>query len=159
MKLYALFFTTILLSQPALADVLQGRVVGVADGDTLTLLDESRQQHRVRLTGIDAPEKAMPFGERSKQSLSSMVYGKDVSVVWNKRDRYGRILGRVHGLGGDVNLAQIRAGMAWHYKHYAKDQPAAEREAYAQAENAARQAERGLWSDKNPVPPWEWRRK
>lgn len=148
----------LLACQPALSDVLYGRVVGVSDGDTVTVLDSGRRQHRVRLTGIDAPEKAQQYGRRSKQSLSRMVYGKQVSVDWKKKDDYGRILGRVNGPDGDANLAQIQAGMAWHYKRYAKDQPASEREAYSMAENAAQRAGKGLWSDGKPTPPWDWRR-
>lgn len=159
MKISAFLLAAALLSQAAIANVIQGRVVGVADGDTITVLDSSNRQHRIRLAGIDAPEKAQAFGQRSKQSLSSMVYGKQVSVDWDKRDRYDRIIGRVSAQAGDVNLAQVRAGLAWHYKHYAGDQPAADRVSYARAESTARMEGRGLWADPSPVPPWEWRRR
>src|SRR5262245_12419994 len=78
----------------ATADTLTGRVVAVADGDTITVLDASHVQHKIRLAGIDSPEKAQPFGQRSKQNLSALVYRKDVTVEWSKRDRYGRIVGK-----------------------------------------------------------------
>ena len=77
------------------ADTITGRVVGVADGDTVTVLDADKVQHKIRLAGIDAPEKAQAFGTRSKQNLSDLVFGKDVRVDWDKRDRYGRIVGKV----------------------------------------------------------------
>ena len=144
------------LSFPAWAD-FTGNVVGVADGDTITVLDADKVQHKIRLTGIDAPEKKQPFGNRSKQSLSDMVFNKSVTVETVRRDRYGRELGKVLAGGKDVNLEQIRAGLAWHYKAYEREQTAADRQAYADAENEAKAAKRGLWVDPEPVPPWEWR--
>ncbi|OZA25665.1 MAG: nuclease [Hydrogenophilales bacterium 17-64-11] len=159
MKNVITFLAAALLSNSAVADVIHGRVVGVSDGDTITVLDANHQQHRIRLTGIDAPEKKQEFGNVSKQALSGMVFGKEVSVNFAKRDRYGRVLGRVSAPGvQDVNLAQISAGMAWHYKRYAGDQPAAERAAYAAAERLAQAKGRGLWADKSPTPPWDFRR-
>lgn len=89
------FLLLVLLAGSVHAETLTGRVIGIADGDTITVLDANRQQHKIRLQGIDAPEKAQPFGERSKQSLSQMVFGKDVRVEWDKRDRYDRIVGKV----------------------------------------------------------------
>ncbi len=144
------------LSFPAWAD-FTGNVVGVADGDTITVLDAGKVQHKIRLTGIDAPEKKQPFGNRSKQSLSDMVFNKTVTVETDKRDRYGRELGKVLADGKDVNLEQVRAGMAWHYKAYERTQPATDRTTYAAAENEAKAAKRGLWVDPEPTPPWEWR--
>lgn len=148
----------LLLCTGALAETMVGRVVGVADGDTINVLDSSSRQHRIRLSGIDAPEKDQAFGQRSKKSLSDMVYRKQVSVEWHKTDRYGRILGKVFVESADVNLAQIRAGMAWHYRQYAKDQPLADRVSYAVAESDARKARAGLWAGDLPVAPWQWRR-
>ena len=145
------------LSFPAWAN-FTGKVVGVADGDTVTVLDLANVQHKVRLTGIDAPEKKQPFGSRSKQSLSDMVFNKIVTVESDKRDRYGRELGKVLVGGMDVNLEQIRRGMAWHYKAYQRDQPAADRQTYADAEHEAEDQRRGLWTDADPLPPWEWRK-
>lgn len=140
------------------AETLNGKVVAVADGDTVTVLDAARRSHKVRLAGIDAPEKAQAFGVRSKQSLSAMVFNKTVSVEWNKRDRYGRTLGKLVVDGVDANLAQIQTGMAWWYEKYRSDQPPVDQRQYQAAELAARAQRAGLWLDENPVPPWDWRR-
>lgn len=145
---------------PAFAEVvITGVVVGIADGDTLTLLDARRQQHRVRLAGIDAPEKRQAFGQRAKQSLSAMAYLRLATVHGTKSDRYGRLLGKVIVGGVDLNLRQLEVGMAWHYKAYQREQSALDREAYADAENAARASLRGLWAMPRPMPPWEFRRR
>lgn len=144
------------LSFPAWAN-FTGKVVGIADGDTVTILDADKVQHKVRLNGIDAPEKKQPFGTRSKQSLSDMLFNKTVMVESDKRDRYGRELGKVLVDGMDVNLEQIRRGMAWHYKGYQRDQSPDDRQIYADTENKAKIIKRGLWSEPDPVPPWEWR--
>ncbi len=142
----------------AAAYTLTGKVIGVADGDTITVLDESKTQHKIRLAGIDAPEKKQPFGERSKQSLSTMVFQKFITVEWSKRDRYGRVVGKVMVNGQDVGLAQVSAGFAWHYKAYEREQSRADKDTYAQAEDEARSDRRGLWRDTKPTPPWEFRR-
>lgn len=140
------------------SETIQGRVVAVLDGDTLTVLDSGNHQHHIRLIGIDAPEKSQPFGRRSKESLSSLVAGRDVSVEVTKVERWGRWLGKVLVNGTDVNLEQVRLGMAWHYKAYAREQPLPERSVYADAEVQATQGRVGLWSDSAPTPPWEYRR-
>lgn len=145
------------LAQPAEAETLRGRVVGVADGDTVTVLTEGRIRNVVRLTGIDAPEKAQPYGDRAKRHLSDLVFGTVVDVEFDKRDRYGRILGKILRDGRDASLTLIEAGYAWHYKRYAAEQTPADRAIYARAEGAARIARRGLWSEPAPLPPWEWR--
>ena len=143
----------------AQAGTLSGRVVAVHDGDTITVLDINRTQHKIRLAGIDAPESKQAFGSRSKQNLSNLIYNRQVTVNWQKYDRYGRRVGVVLVDGHDVNLEQVRAGMAWWYRQYARDQSPADRRLYEAAENDARKAKRGLWVDANPVPPWEWRRR
>lgn len=143
--------------QPSLADTLHGRVVSISDGDTLTLLDTSNKQFKIRLTGIDAPEKKQPFGQVSKQHLSAMVFGKSVAVEWFKRDRYQRTLGKIVLDGLDINLEQIKSGMAWHYKKYQKEQLPEDRQAYSDAEINAQQKRLGLWGEANPVSPWEFR--
>ena len=102
------------LGNSAMATTLVGRVVGVADGDTVTVLDSANQQFKICLAGIDAPEKRQAFGQRSKQSLSAMVMGRDVRVEYLGRDRYSRIVGKVLVEGMDACLAQVRSGMAWH---------------------------------------------
>jgi len=147
----------LVFSFPVWAD-FTGKVVRIADGDTVTVLDLSKVQHKVRLTGIDAPEKKQPFGNRSKQSLSDMIFSKTVTVETDKRDRYGRDLGKVLINGMDVNREQIRRGMAWHYKAYQRDQSADDRRAYADTEIKAKDQRRGLWVDSDPLPPWEWRK-
>lgn len=149
---------TALLAGALQAAEVSGRVVGVADGDTITVLDSAQAQHKVRLQGIDAPEKAQAFGQRSKEHLSDQVFGRQVTVQYDKRDRYGRLVGTVFLEGTDVNVRQITAGLAWHYKEYQREQLPAARQAYAAAEEDARQAQRGLWGDAEPIPPWEHRR-
>lgn len=136
---------------------IAGRVVGVSDGDTITVLDNQRVQHKVRLQGIDAPEKKQPFGQRSKEHLSNQVFNRFVTVQYEKRDRYQRLVGKVMHDGVDVNLGMVSVGFAWHYKEYEKEQSFADRAAYAAAEDDARRARRGLWADPRPVPPWEFR--
>lgn len=138
---------------------LTGRVVGVTDGDTITVLAPGSTQEKIRLAGIDAPEQAQPFGHASKQHLSDQAFGRQVVIDWAKRDRYGRIVGKVWVDGRDANLEQVKAGMAWHYKKYEGEQSPDDRTTYAAAEDAASSARRGLWSDPAPVAPWEWRRK
>jgi endonuclease YncB( thermonuclease family) len=133
-------------------------VVGVSDGDTITVRDSTKTQHKIRLAGIDAPEQGQPFGSRSKEHLSQLVFNKTVSVAWHKRDRYGRLVGIVLVDGQDVNLEQVGAGLAWWYRQYANEQTPTDRQAYEAAENAARDRKSGLWRDTEPMPPWEWRR-
>ena len=147
----------ILLSPLAQAETLLGRVIAIADGDTLTILDAANQSHKIRLAGIDSPEKKQDFGQRAKANLSSLAFGKSASADCRKRDRYQRQICVVSVAGKDVGLAQIRAGLAWWYKQYAREQTAQERLAYEQAEVAVRARRLGLWADKEPVPPWDWR--
>ncbi len=135
-----------------------GKIVGVTDGDTLTLLDEANQQHRIRLAGIDAPERGQAFGEASKRHLSDLSFGRIAAADCPKVDRFGRYVCLVRVDGVDVGLAQVKVGLAWHYKKYAHEQAEAEREAYSGAEEEARAARRGLWSAPEPMAPWEWRR-
>ncbi len=153
-------FAALLLSALACnAATIEGKVVGVADGDTITVLDSTNTQHKIRLSGIDAPEKSQPFGNRSKQSLSDLVFSKAVTVDTDKRDKYKRNVGKVLVDGVDANLEQIKRGMAWHYKAYEREQPATDRKAYSDAEIEAKEARRGLWVDSEPVPPWKFRDK
>lgn len=136
---------------PIHAERLSGSVVGIADGDTLTLLSPEKVQTRIRLAQIDAPEKKQAFGQKSKASLSDLVYGQAVEVEVETLDRYGRSVGTVFRQGQDINLEQIRRGMAWVYRRYAKDP------LYLESENKARSEKQGLWSDPDAVPPWEFR--
>ena len=168
MKAAALLFgVCIATATPAHPETLHGRVVAISDGDTLTVLVEKRQA-KVRINGIDAPEKRQAFGERSKQNLSAMAFKKDARLECHKTDRYGRQVCKVWvqpsdcptcGKTLDVGHAQVIAGMAWWYREYAKEQTAEDRGRYESAENEARLQRWGLWNDPQPVPPWEWRRR
>ena len=135
-----------------------GHVVSVADGDTIVVIDDAKRSYEIRLQGIDAPEGGQAFGDRSRENLSGLVADKEVTVSWFKRDRYGRIVGQVSINGADICLEQIKAGMAWHYKYFQSEQTAEDRRLYADAEVEARASRLGLWSDANPVPPWNFRR-
>lgn len=139
------------------AETLTGYVVAISDGDTVTVLDDKNQQHKIRLASIDAPEKAQAFGERSKQNLAGLVFNKNVTVEWTKLDRYGRTVGKISVNGKDANLEQIRAGMAWWYEKYRKEQSLADQEIYQVAERQARMQRIGLWRDASPIAPWDWR--
>ena len=153
------FLFVLLITQClAQAGTLTGPVVRVTDGDTIVVLDSANAQHKIRLTGIDAPERKQAFGTKSKEPLSGSVAGKFVVVEYSKRDRYQRILGKVLLSNEDLNLEQIRAGLAWHYKQYQDEQTSNDRELYSEAEVEAREARRGLWHDPEPVPPWEYRK-
>ncbi len=141
------------------ANVIHGRVVGVSDGDSVTVIDANKTQYKIRLAGIDAPEKAQAYGQKSKQYLSDLVFGKQVDVEWSKRDRYGRTVGKIMLGGVDINLEQIKSGMAWHYKQYQREQSEEDRLAYAKFETIARDKKIGLWRDPSPIEPSVFRRK
>lgn len=141
----------------ALAVTLTGEVVGVADGDTITLLTADKVRHRIRLDGIDAPERRQPYSQVSRQSLADMTHRQLVTADCPKRDRYGRQVCKVLVEGRDVGLAQIQRGLAWHFKRYEGEQAPADRQAYSDAEAEARAVRRGLWREGSPVPPWEFR--
>lgn len=150
--------TLLILFSAVQAGELIGRVVGVADGDTLTLLDEGRNQYKIRLAGIDAPEKKQPFGRRSKEKLSDLAFNRNVRVIWEKKDRYGRIVGKIISETRDVNLEMVSAGLAWHYKAYEGEQTLTDRRLYENAEQNARLMKKGLWHDAYPTPPWDFRK-
>jgi endonuclease YncB( thermonuclease family) len=161
LRIAAPLFLAAFISVAQAADwtVTSGRVVGVIDGDTVDVLTLDRIQQRVRLAGIDAPEKRQAFGQRAKQRLSDLAYGRHITVEWSKRDRYGRVVGKVIDEDGrDLNLAMVSSGMAWWYERYARDQQPADRERYAAAEDRARKSRAGLWRDVEPVAPWDFRR-
>lgn len=142
--------------------------MGVHDGDTITVLDGTKTQHKIRLAGIDAPELKQAFGQTSKKYLSELVFGKDVGVEWKKHDRYGRIIGKVMvqpqdcstcQQTRDAGLAQLEAGMAWWYREYRREQTLEDQGYYEYAEFDAKTQRRGLWADADPIQPWEWRKK
>ena len=158
MRTSALFIFLIAHASISIADSLTGRVVRVTDGDTIVVLDANNAQHKIRLTGIDAPERKQAYGTKSKEHLSDSVAGKFVVVEYDKRDRYERILGKVLLSNEDMNLEQVKAGLAWHYKKYQDEQSTSDREKYSDAELDAMRNKRGLWADHNPVAPWEYRK-
>jgi len=155
-----LFAMLVALASPlaALSAERLGTVVGISDGDTLTLLDANKTQYRIRLDGIDAPERTQPYGQRARLSLAALAHGRVASADCPKVDRYGRAVCRVIVDGIDLGLEQIRRGYAWHYVKYAHEQRAIDRERYARAESDARLTHSGLWSFSDPVPPWDYRR-
>ena len=151
------------------SETLHGRVVGISDGDTITVLDTGHQQHKIRLSGIDAPEKAQAFGQRSKEHLSDLVFNREVVVEWRKKDRYGRTVGKILVAEPtclestcpktvDACHAQVVAGMAWWYRQYAGEQEPGDARRYEQSEQEARDRRLGLWADPQPTPPWDWRK-
>ena len=140
-------------TQAKASELLTGKVVRVADGDTITLLVD-QTQHRIRLHGIDCPERGQPFGTKAKQFTSNLVFGQTVTARVVDVDRYGRQVCRVTLPDGkDLSAELVRAGLAWWYRHYAPDD-----EELAKLEAEAREEKRGLWVDPEPVPPWEWRK-
>jgi len=156
-----IIFTLAILwaSLTAAAEVLNGTVVGISDGDTITVLDKLSKEHKVRLMGIDAPEKSQAFGNEAKKSLSNYIYKKEVSVEYKKYDKYKRIVGKVTLDGQDICLQMIVDGMAWHYTAYEKEQSKTDKELYREAETKARKVNLGLWYEKQPVSPWLFRQK
>jgi endonuclease YncB( thermonuclease family) len=148
----AAFAFVLVLATSAGAEDFQRKVVGIADGDTITVL-RNREPVRVRLNGIDAPEKAQPFATRAKEFTSSLAFGKVVTARVKDRDRYGRLVADVILPDGrNLNHELVRAGFAWWFRRYAPND-----RALADLEAEAREAKRGLWADPKPVPPWEWR--
>lgn len=135
----------------------EAKVVGVSDGDTITVLDSSNTQHKIRVAGIDAPEKSQDFGIRAKEHLSDLVFGKNVNLPEAKIDKYGRTVSRVLVGNKDSGLEQIKAGLAWHYKKYEIEQNPTDRASYSAAENQAKNAKLGLWSQANAVRPEDFR--
>ncbi|MCK9635993.1 MAG: thermonuclease family protein [Methylobacter tundripaludum] len=141
----------LLLPLVAFAAEWSGTVVGISDGDTLTVLNVQKTQVKIRLAEIDAPESKQAFGTQSKQSLSDICFKKTVVVDDHGTDKYKRTLGRLHCDGVDANAEQVRRGMAWAYRQYLTDQ------SIADLEESAKSAGVGLWADENPTPPWEFR--
>jgi len=167
----AVFVFFCLASFTGSAEILEGKVVRIVDGDTLVLLDANKVQHRVRLSGIDTPERGQPFGKRATENLARLTGNRPARLEWYKQDRWKRLIGTVwvHSPDTscrnidcpktlDVGMAQLTQGLAWHFKRYAHEQPEEERERYSFAEHEAKSKRVGLWSDPDPVPPWEWRK-
>ena len=158
MRKYICCFCLILFTNLAYAEVLSGRVVGVSDGDTITVLDSGNNQHKIRLSGIDAPEKKQAFGNASKRSLSNMIFNEQVQIDWNKEDRYGRKVGKVIYSEKDINLEQVKLGMAWYFKKYKGELSQTDRISYFQAQQNAKSNKIGLWLENQPIAPWDYRK-
>lgn len=137
---------------------LKGEVVRVADGDSITVVDQEQKSHKIRLAGIDTPERQQPYGKVARQFLAKQVFKKQVCVGWYKRDKYKRLVGIVRVTDEDINLKILRAGLGWHYKQYQHEQSKTNRIRYAEAQESAEDAKLGLWQDRSPIPPWLWRR-
>lgn len=147
-----LLIILLLLARSVAAETLSGTVVGVLDGDTLTMVDAEKRRYRVRLGQVDAPEGKQPFGVKSARSLYGLCFKKAAQVEWQAKDQYNRHVGQVTCAGVDANAAQVRRGMAWVSPQSTQPgSPLYELEAYARVRGI------GLWSDPSPVPPWDWR--
>ena len=157
-RLIGLVIALACLFTPAYAERLAGRVIGIHDGDTLTLLDANRREQRVRLAGIDAPEARQRYGQAARRALAAEAFGKEAGASCPKTDKYGRKVCVVTVDGRDVGLALLEAGAAWHFKAFAREQSTWDRLRYARAEEDARRRRAGLWEDPEALPPWEWRR-
>lgn len=129
---------------------ISGKVVSIHDGDTITILQD-KQQIKVRLFGIDAPELKQPYGKKSKQFLANLIAGEVVEVDENGKDRYKRTIGTIYVNGTDINAQMVANGYAWAYRNFSKK--------YTAQESQAKKQRLGLWRDKEPIPPWEWRKR
>ncbi|MEF3255365.1 MAG: thermonuclease family protein [Deferribacterales bacterium] len=151
-KIISVAIFLLLLVVNLYADIISGKVISVADGDTVTILLKNKEQVRIRVHCIDAPEKKQDFGQRSKQSLSDMIFGKDVDVIVKDKDRYGRLVGTILFNSININLEQVKKGMAWVYTRYCNEKE------YYEAMEMARINKVGLWVDKKPIEPWLFRK-
>jgi endonuclease YncB( thermonuclease family) len=162
MRFSIILFTLILVSAlTAIAQLppkIQGRVVVISDGYTVTVSGGNNVQSQIRLQEIDAPEDNQAFGKMSRQNLSDLLFNKQVTVEWGKRDRYRRIPGKILLDGRDISLEQVKAGLAWFRRDYQRGLSEADRKLYAEAEAEAKEARRGLWADAASIPPWAFRR-
>lgn len=148
-----ILFSTIFQAQLPLPFEFKAKVIGISDGDSFKVLYLKNQEIKLRLNHIDAPERGQDFGKKAKELASQLCFGKEVKVVWRKKDRYGRLLAEVFVGNQNINQEMVRQGYAWHFKKYSKSQ------FYASLENAAKKKKKGLWQQPSPTPPWEWRKK
>jgi len=149
MKIFLLFF--LLLLSPGDERIL-GKIIGVTDGDTVVLLTQEKTQIKVRLDAIDCPESRQAFGQRAKQFTSDFCFGKEAVLISHGKDRYGRTLGLIIIGKYTLNYELLKAGYAWHYKRYNKEKRLSEMELQARSKRI------GLWVDKEPIAPWEFKR-
>lgn len=153
----AALILTILTDDTKAAGSFQAQCTGISDGDTLRVLlttADGKREQRIRLEGIDAPEKNQPYGTQAKAALSALAFGKTLTIYTTGNDRYGRLLARLECDGVAINAALVQSGAAWWYRKYAPND-----RQLAQLESDARANRRGLWNDARPVPPWEWRKR
>ena len=139
-------------------DPVHGRIISITDGDTVKALTAANEQIRVRLAFIDAPEKGQAFGQRAKQAMSELVFGKDVKLLPQTIDRYGRLIAQVFVEGQDAGLEMLKQGLCWVYEKYISEASAEIQTSYRAAQSAAQSDRLGLWQDPDPVPPWQWRK-
>ena len=159
------FVITFTLSIYCVRADFTAKVQRVVDGDTIHVVNKAGKKFKVRLTGIDAPEKNQPYGLASTYKLNEILINKWVLLISKPNngnlysiDRYNRILAKVIYDGRDINLLQVSRGYAWHFKRYQKQQSSLDRESYSRAEIDAKKNELGLWGEKNPIAPWKWRK-
>ena len=153
MRVALVILLTVLLVLPAFAEEFSGQVIGVIDGDTIDMLHNGKAK-RIRLNGIDCPEKGQAYGQKAKHAASALVFGKEVRLQPYGKDKYGRTIGEVLLPDGvNVNQELVKQGWCWWYRKYAPGDAVLEG-----VEREAREAGRGLWVDPQPVPPWEWRK-
>ena len=131
----------------------KSNVISISDGDTITVLLKDKTQQKVRFAEIDCPEKKQAFGTKAREELGKKIFGKHVDIDWTKKDRYGRIIGKVYLNGRYINKEMIEEGWAWHYTEYSHSQEMADAQEYAKKNKL------GLWADKHPIPPWDFRKK
>jgi endonuclease YncB( thermonuclease family) len=152
--LYLFFFILVLIPYISFSATITGKVISVADGDTITILTQQHEQIKIRLSAVDTPEKGQAFGQKSKDFTSSMVAGKNVSIKSETIDKYGRSVAMVFVNGSNVNEQIVKQGYGWVYRKYCKGAFCND---WLELEKQARNSQIGLWADKNPTPPWEWR--
>lgn len=155
LRLFQILVAVYFIAFPVLSQALTGKVVNVADGDTITILDSNKTQHKIRFYGIDTPEKGQAFGNAARSYTSSLTAGKNAEIIAYDTDRYGRTVGIVMVNGVNVNQSLIEGGFAWQYRAYCKESFCDD---WIGLEQEARSSKLGLWADPNPTAPWEWRK-
>lgn len=157
-QLFAALTLSLLCSAPASAETIAGRIISIADGDTLILLDAQQQQHKISLAGIDAPELNQAFGQQALIGLSAIALNQQAKAQCKHLERFPHPVCTLTIGGKDIGLTQIQSGMAWWYRQNAAALSVQTQSDYRQAEFDAKIHRRGLWNSKNPTPPWDWRR-
>lgn len=153
-RLILVFLNIFIIISASYAQKFQVKVVGISDGDTFTAINRDKLQLKIRIYGIDAPEKKQDYGQKAKQVLSDCIFGKVVTIDVQSQDGWGRYISYVYTPEGrDVSLLMLQKGMAWHFKKYD------DTEIYSNAELNAKSRKVGLWAAPNPIAPWDFRKK